>query len=394
MFENLKSEITPLKQKAEESGAKSLDNYSLAAGKYDQGLKNSQEKEYDLSISNLKESKELFQKLLDEYSASQQTNEIATKYNDLKAQATTLMEYLNIIYDFSDHQLFTSAQSKLSQSESLILNEDYETANSLLSSALGELNSLSKSEVDVTTGSTDTQIESALALCRQYSEHCDRTWYQSERLKSVNLKPFVIDETEVTNREFAEFAQNKGYVTSAERAGKSFVLDNGQSISVDGINWKNLDEKGTSYLNKLDHPVVHVSQADADAYCKWAGKRLPTESEWEFSARGRNNDLFPWGKNWNANDLALFNESSTGTSPVGSYPGGDTALGVKDMAGNVWELTSTIEDDKVVLKGGSWLENNPANFRTSVRRTEKPSNTHSDDGFRCVKDIKSWVEVF
>lgn len=246
-----------------------------------------------------------------------------------------------------------------------------------------------KVESKIQLGSTEQEIDTAMALCRQHVKGCKRQWYASERLRDVQLKPFVIDATEVTNSQFTEFVEATGHVTKAERRGTSRHWLQGVSVTVKGYTWKKPLGSNLSYLDLPDYPVVHVSQADAKAYCRWRNQRLPTEDEWEFSARGKKHRLFPWGDQWNQGN-AVWNVNKM--KPVRQIKSGATPEGIYDLAGNVWEWTSTTEGNKIILKGGSWSEANPANLRAAARRIENSGTTHSDDGFRCVRDVQSWSE--
>lgn len=135
--------------------------------------------------------------------------------------------------------------------------------------------------------------------------------------REVTIRPFFIDIHEVPNEKFKTFVDSTGYRTEAESFGNSFVLDilieneNIRStlnqavatapwwVPINGSNWRQPEGEGSDLTGRMDHPVVHVSWNDAVAYCNWAGKRLPTEAEWEMSCRGGNVDrLYPWGNNW------------------------------------------------------------------------------------------------
>jgi len=241
-------------------------------------------------------------------------------------------------------------------------------------------------------GSSPAQIDAALRLCAQYQKNCKREWFVAEAQREVQLTPFQIDKYEVTNRDFELFVTETGYVTAAEKKGYSRRWDPSGSIKAPGYSWRTPEGPKSSYKNLLDHPVVHVNRKDAEAYCAWAKKRLPTEDEWEYVARGPSGSIYPWGNQWEAN-RAVWNGGNTlkESRPAGSIPAGGSPGGVQDLVGNVWEWTSTNIGEQAVLKGGSWVENNPANLRPAFRRTENPEYSHMDDGFRCARDVKQWT---
>jgi iron(II)-dependent oxidoreductase len=199
---------------------------------------------------------------------------------------------------------------------------------------------------------------------------------------TIKVKPFFLDKHEVTNRQYREFIKATGHPKPP------FFKD--------------------SDLNKPDQPVVGVSYYDAQSYAKWAGKRLPTEAEWEFAARGGLKEkLFPWGdgdpfKQCNYAPRGKKDADGYGfTAPVGTFPA--NAYGLHDMAGNVWEwcrdfydalyYTTSPKDDPFgpdsgythVLRGGSWLSINPKHLRCSSRLELKPFVQDRYYGFRCAK---------
>ena len=198
-----------------------------------------------------------------------------------------------------------------------------------------------------------------------------------------------------------------------------------------GANWKQPEGPGSSITDKMDHPVVHVAWEDAKEYAKWAGKRLPTESEWEWASAGGNlSSKYPWGNESveKAYDLANFwqgifpykNHNLDGyysTAPVKTYP--PNGYGLYDMAGNVWEWCEDRYDvstyaeyenagkvinpkgsnqyndprepfsQKHVIRGGSFLCNDSycSGYRVSRRMSSSKDSGFNHTGFRCVMDI-------
>jgi formylglycine-generating enzyme required for sulfatase activity len=195
---------------------------------------------------------------------------------------------------------------------------------------------------------------------------------------TVTLEAFEIDMFEVTNADFARFVEETGYQTEAEKAGES--------------GWRAYAE------GKDNHPVVKVTWNDADAYCQWAGKRLPTEAEWEKAARGEEGFIYPWGNEWDPAKANAKESGFRGTVAVGSFPEAASPYGVFDMAGNVWEWTadwyqsypgSTYQSGYFgekfrVTRGGGWFQD--ADLVTAPNRSATdPSAANDDLGFRCVR---------
>ncbi len=180
--------------------------------------------------------------------------------------------------------------------------------------------------------------------------------------EKVFLKAFYMDRYEVTNARYREF-----------------VAETGRKEPRDWIVYGYSEEK-------KKHPVVFVSYDDARAYCEWAGKRLPTEAEWEKAARGTDGRRYPWGDEFSGDRANTSLSGIVGTTPVGRYETGKSPYGIYDMAGNVWEWTSSDFDEKTkVVRGGSWgLTHRFA--QTFFRVGYSPRTTINNLGFRCAKD--------
>lgn len=197
---------------------------------------------------------------------------------------------------------------------------------------------------------------------------------------SVSVDAFEIDIYEVTNAEFAQFVEATSYQTDAEK-------------SNDPGPWRAYFAEG-----KENYPVVKVSWNDAQAYCEWAGKRLPAEAEWEKAARGTDQLTYPWGDEWDASKVNSKESGLRGPVTIGSFPQGASPYGVMDMAGNVWEWTSSwyegypqttfnsnyFGETLRVIRGGGWFsEQNQV--RTTQRNANSPNAANDDMGFRCAR---------
>nr|MCH9682136.1 formylglycine-generating enzyme family protein [Deltaproteobacteria bacterium] len=192
------------------------------------------------------------------------------------------------------------------------------------------------------------------------------------------IQPLCLDVTEVQVSSY-EACLKAGHCTEA---GKESGL--GGEYSGDGSCNRNHEGRGR-------HPMNCVDWTQAKAFCTWAGKRLPNQSEWEWAARGRDEGrTYPWGEEAPTCERVVMDEGGNGcgkdrTWPVGSKPKGNSRDGVKDMAGNVWEWTSSGSDENRVVRGGSWFVSFPSFFRADDRDAVSPSSHDGRVGFRCAR---------
>jgi sulfatase modifying factor 1 len=256
-----------------------------------------------------------------------------------------------------------------------------------------------------------------------------RKWFEDECPEVTKEIPaFVIDKYPVTVGAFDRFVSSTDYVTDAERRGFGVVYTDEYWHELAGANWKFPAGPDRAAESRLDHPVTHISWPDANAFATWSGKRLPTEFEWEYAARGPEFRLWPWGDesmrerangaeyhvgrslltlaDWRAwwNEVYAANGPTPMTTPVGLFGAeAESPFGVADMAGNVYEWTSSLcrpyvdgSTDPVfgplaglfrVIRGGSWM-----NFKYQLRCADRmygdPSGwSNFATGFRCAQDL-------
>ena len=188
----------------------------------------------------------------------------------------------------------------------------------------------------------------------------------------ASLSPYELDLTEVTVAAYEACVKEGGCTTDGLNKSAGGSND-------DHCNW------GQS--SRAEHPINCVDWNQAEAYCKWAGKRLPTEQEWEYAASSGKGWTYPWGNEEPASSKLCWSRSD-GTCKVGSFPAGDNAFGVKALAGNVWEWTSSNYDANArVVRGGGWDNKIPDFVRASFRLRDAPSNRYSSLGFRCARSL-------
>ncbi len=290
------------------------------------------------------------------------------------------------------------------------------------------------------TGSTSDMVELPGGTFLMGTE--DREGFPADGegpIRPVTLDPFWIDGYSVRNRDFAAFIAASGYKTEAERFGWSFVFagdlpDAGSSVpaadSVTGVDWwkriygatwNHPEGPASDIASRAEHPVVQVSWNDAAAYARWAGKRLPTEAEWEFAARGGlEQNLYPWGNEltpggqhrcniWQG-EFPHTNTAADGfasTAPAGAFPA--NGYGIYGIVGNVWEWCGDWFDQRHhqlattinplgpstgvarVMKGGSYLchKSYCNRYRVAARSSNTPDSATTNIGFRCVRDVNA-----
>ena len=194
-------------------------------------------------------------------------------------------------------------------------------------------------------------------------------------LRTVRVEAFRIADAETTNRQFAKFVEATGYKTDAEKRGFGMVFREGMGEwkwdECTGAHWRlPFGPDGRKAADLPDHPVTQISGADARAYCKWAGGRLPTLVEWEVAARAGSKDKFPWGAELDVIKTNIWNGKTHGkntkedgfvyTAPVRSFPA--NAWGLYDVVGNVFEYCEDLprgtKDSSrarlIAARGGSW----------------------------------------
>jgi formylglycine-generating enzyme required for sulfatase activity len=295
----------------------------------------------------------------------------------------------------------------------------------------------STARIRAVSGSTDDMILLPGGSFLMGSESADTFPNDGEGpVRQVTVDSFWMDRYAVRNRDFMKFVQETQYVTEAERIGWSFVFagdlpeDSSSSGTqavhgtewwrvIEGATWLHPEGPGSNLANRTDHPVVQVSWNDAAAYAAWAGKRLPTEAEWEFAARGGlEQQAYPWGNELTPDGKHLCNiwqgvfpgsntaeDGYASTCPVDAFP--PNGYGLFGISGNTWEWIADWfhptyhqlatrqnpigppQGTSRMLKGGSYLCHRSYcnRYRVAARSSNTPDSATTNIGFRCVRDI-------
>jgi len=242
----------------------------------------------------------------------------------------------------------------------------------------------------------------------------DRAYPEEAPQRKITFEEFNIDSTEVTNGQFRAFVKDTSYVTDAEKTQAGFNVPGGAVFTapspsnpswwqfMEGASWRHPEGPESTIIDRDFDPVVQVSLADAKAYAAWKDRRLPSDAEWEYAARGGSDSHYVWGIELNPDGkqkantwqgvFPVTNSDADGyarRAPVGCFD--KNAYGIYDMIGNVWEWTDTpysgpLATTQYIIKGGSFLcaENYCRRYRASALQPQDADLTTNHIGFRTV----------
>jgi formylglycine-generating enzyme required for sulfatase activity len=326
-----------------------------------------------------------------------------------RIQAMGVFEHLNISKGLLLNRLMVPALIALQ----ILSFEACMSSGALVEESPGEQVSCSLGMVAVPTG------EFFMGCKHGEDKECmslDEPWRKADIEKA-----FCIDRTEVTNEQYSKCVQAGDcpsiddvqcaiFNIYIDRPVKRFIggrlVDSIDAEGYEGVSWK-VGPLPPEFL-AAGQPVVCVNWEEAKAYCEWAGKRLPTDAEWEKASRGTDGRLYPWGAKKPSCEHTVMHGGGAGcgrktTWPVGSKPEGTSPYGALDMSGNVWEWTADACSDAKgtqghSMRGGSWIEEDYYLFHTSFKGCGRPilhpgPLRHNNLGFRCATDSKIYWDA-
>jgi hypothetical protein len=275
--------------------------------------------------------------------------------------------------------------AQLSQAQAQLNAGSQQEADRSLHDALAALqNAILSGQRLAHVGSGPDAVSQAIALCRRSGANCSAGDFDDEAPRTVALAPFALDATEVTNADFAEFVAANQYVTGAERTGGLFATKGSVGVFRPHESWKTLRDSVGRDATAAAYPVRGIDFKSASDYCRWRNERLPTESEWEYVARGADHRIFASG-----NDAPPVPAASAGLLPANEQPA--TGLfGAHGLGDGLLEWVDGGSASERVLRGASWLDQNPVNRRLAMRRLTDPAQALVDSGVRCARSIDSW----
>jgi formylglycine-generating enzyme required for sulfatase activity len=240
-------------------------------------------------------------------------------------------------------------------------------------------------------GATGAEVDAEAALCPE-PDRCRARLAHEQPARTVELRGFYLDRDEVTNAAYARCVAAGACAPPAWATCSTAKFEElAGGVPADHV------------LRRPDHPAVCITHAQAAAFCRWRGARLPGEAEWEKAAEGPRDRRFPWGDAWDPGALNWREGDHDWTAPVGSYPRGASPYGARDLAGNVWEFTADWYDpaayasapardppggpgrDMLVTRGGGFAAN-PIAHTTDHRAPQRPEVFGVNFGFRCAAD--------